>query len=343
MQLFLSPQRNPSTTIIWLITRVCDLFSCPMKLDTFFQDNICGSLSITQQSLNEELFKLFKHTSEGERDGTLVCFLSKRNARNGETSKKETKNRNLCKMEYELPMSFNNSRLGKFSSHYFVFDPGASYNKHMCFDGKQNIIITNMFDYAFDTCKKKDIMFNASNVHFNHMFFEENHQLKLYACLLSNLKFKLIRTLFLLLFDDNHIFTSLHLISLIKRGDMASLVVSNDFNELLQKIKQNGQNGRLKPMESQRNEPGRLKTEKYILLARLIFRKFSTLILRGNVEEQKSNKHDTRRLEEQGSMETTKEELMLLQVENHVIGGINMLSIYQGRNSCFGGALFCWL
>ncbi|XP_010529083.1 PREDICTED: uncharacterized protein LOC104806059 isoform X2 [Tarenaya hassleriana] len=95
MQLFLSPQRNPSTTIIWLITRVCDLFSCPMKLDTFFQDNICGSLSITQQSLNEELFKLFKHTSEGKHDGTLICFLSKRNARNGETSKEETKNRNL--------------------------------------------------------------------------------------------------------------------------------------------------------------------------------------------------------------------------------------------------------
>ncbi|XP_019058266.1 PREDICTED: uncharacterized protein LOC104815178 isoform X1 [Tarenaya hassleriana] len=113
-----------------------------------------------------------------------------------------------------------------------------------------------------------------------------------------NLEFIHIRTLFLLLFDKNHMLASLYLVLCIKRSVMVSDMFSNHFFEILQQINMNiGNFGSLNPKEppwkelecldiSQRNHKG-------IRSPRLAFHHFSKLILRGNVGERSNAEEQT--------------------------------------------------
>ncbi|XP_010531768.1 PREDICTED: uncharacterized protein LOC104807991 isoform X2 [Tarenaya hassleriana] len=109
IKLFPSPQQNLG--IQFISTRVCNLFSYPfifsypIQFDFFYEDNVCGLLSVLTQPLHEDLFTLSKHESGGMSLYPLVLFNLK-DCINWTNNKEKTQEHKSNPVHFYLFISF---------------------------------------------------------------------------------------------------------------------------------------------------------------------------------------------------------------------------------------------
>ncbi|XP_019056298.1 PREDICTED: uncharacterized protein LOC109116035 isoform X1 [Tarenaya hassleriana] len=283
-----SIQRHPSISFIkWQNNRVCNLFFFPIPLKICFSNDMLGFVSVFGQKQHKIILKICgveKFTSEGEWHDTLVSF----------STEEDISDHNLM----ALPTSFNNSWFGKnILNPYILYLRKHIHELHI---EKQNIIVLNTLDHV------KDInnLFLEFNKHLSDIFsinikpyINFTRQMAFHVSKSLNLAFIHIRILFLLLFDESHIVARLYSVLRIKRSATASLAISNNFIEFIQKMKQK----RTYAMVDKLKEPAwetithlmgtgsNMKTSS----TRSAFRHSSKPILRGNVEY---NDHTRRNL-----------------------------------------------